>query len=172
MNNKEQLIKEARVIEAMKNGYMGLEGKFAIIARNLGSPIIQQGDFFESHYENDPFYEFDQEEIQTLDENDNSRQVGVFFDGLKYGINMSITLSEYLREIKCVWEGKTVYLEVAGELEGYVPNSDWEAKIEHLNLIAKKAEIKNKINEKQKTLEEVDKKKNQIINYLRDKWGI
>ena len=41
--NREEAIREARTIEAMKKGYAGLGGKFAIIAKILGYPIIEQG---------------------------------------------------------------------------------------------------------------------------------
>ena len=54
--NREEAIREARTIEAMKKGYAGLGGKFAIIAKILGYPIIEQGSsMFNQSFLDDPF---------------------------------------------------------------------------------------------------------------------
>jgi hypothetical protein len=44
MNEKEKRIKEERTREATKKGLMGISGRFGVIMRNLGSPIVLQGD--------------------------------------------------------------------------------------------------------------------------------
>ena len=54
--NREQMIREARTIEAMRKGYMGMEGKFSTVAKRLGSPIIEQGSSsFSQTFLEDPF---------------------------------------------------------------------------------------------------------------------
>ena len=89
--NVEKALKEQREIEAMAKGYIGLEGVFATIVKRLGQPIMRQGGSnFEQRFLDDPFDEHDPEEILTIDEEDNSYEIGLHFDGLSRGINMTI----------------------------------------------------------------------------------
>jgi hypothetical protein len=60
-DEKEKRIKEQRTIEATKKGLMGASGKFGVIVRNLGQPIISHNsgdEFYNSSYLDDP-YELD-----------------------------------------------------------------------------------------------------------------
>lgn len=172
MGRHEQ-IKEARTIEAMRHGYMGMEGKFAVIAKRLGQPIIHQGSKnFEQRFLDDPFDLKDNESFPMFDEEDNSYEVGLIFDGLQRGVNISIIMHFYNREITCEHEGKKVYKEIAGELEAYVPDQAWESKIESLHVLARKIERKNKPNDKQKIIAEADKKRKEILEELKNKWGL
>ena len=45
MNEKEAKIKEARTIEATRKNLMGISGKFGVILRNIGHPLVAQGEF-------------------------------------------------------------------------------------------------------------------------------
>lgn len=171
--SKEHLIKEARTIEAMKKGYMGLEGKFSNITKYLGSPIYHQGSrCFEQTFLNDPYEIQDLDVILTMDEDEGSYELGVLFDGLSRGINMTISVQHHLREITCRYEGRVVYKELSGELEGYHPDDIWEDKIESLNLIAKKIARQKRPFEQAELVESNKKKRNEIFDYLKSKWGL
>lgn len=171
--NREEMLKEARTTEAMKNGYMGLEGKFSTIAKYLGQPIFHQGGrVFEQTFLDDPFAEEDPDAIPMMDEEEQSYEVGLQFDGLSSGINLTISVAYHLREITCRFEGKIVYREVAGELEGYAPRPEWESKIESLFSVAKKAERRQRPTERARLIEANTKKRNEILEHLRNKWGL
>jgi hypothetical protein len=171
--NKEELIREARTTEAMKKGYMGLEGKLAVIAKFLGDPIIQQGGkHFDQTFLED-FYELpDENEIQEMSEDESSYEIGLQFDGLSRGFNLTISVMNYLREITCRYHGQIVYREISGELEGFVPSEEWEKNINDLYNSAKKIEKNRKPIEKAKFIEEAEKRKIKIIDYLKSKWGL
>jgi hypothetical protein len=173
MHNKEHLIREARTIEAMKNGYMGLEGKFVTIAKHLGESIFHQGSIiFNQNLFQDPYEIEDPNEIPTIEEDENSYEIGIQFDGLSRGINMTISVSHYLKEIICRYEGRIVYHEISGELEMYAPDPIWEKKIEQLNEFCRKIEKKQRPIDKMKKIEENKKRKMEILDQLRKKWGI
>jgi len=172
MGRQEQ-IKEARTIEAMRHGYMGMEGKFAVIAKRLGQPIIHQGSkSFEQSFLSDPFELPEENSIPVFEQEENSYEVGLIFDGLPRGVNMSIIMHFYNREIVCEYEGKKVYKEMNGELEAYVPDTLWEKKIESLYDLAKKIERKNKPIEKQRIAMEANKKRKEILDDFKNKWGL
>jgi len=169
----EQAIKEARTIEAMKNGYMGLGGKFCSIAKKLGGSIIRQGGMYVDSTEfGDPFYEEDNENIPIMDETEATTDIGLQFDGLSRGINLSIIIKFHLREISVYFEGAFVYHEVSGELEMYVPKKEWEEKIEYLYEITKKIDKENKPVEKEQNEKKKEKEKEKILEKLRKTWGI
>ena len=171
--NKEQMIKEARTIEAMKKGYMGLEGKFSIIAKHLGQPVIAQGSrVFEQTLLDDPYAVDDPEEIATIDEDESSHEIGLQFDGLSRGINMTISVQYYLREITCRYQGQVVYKEISGELEGYVPNEMWEEKVEEFSSLSRKIEKQQRPIEKRKIAEENQKRRIEILEVFKNKWGL
>ena len=171
--SREQMIKEARTIEAMKKGYMGLEGKFASIAKYLGQPIIHQGSrVFDQSFLKD-VYELDEEpEIFSMDEEENSYEVGTQFDGLSRGVNLTISIQYHLREIVCRYMGRIVYKETSGELDGYAPDANWEDRIEDFFKLANKVEKKNRPLERANLIEENTKKKNEVLEYLKLKWGL
>jgi hypothetical protein len=171
--NYEQKIKEARTIEAMRKGYMGMGGKFCLIAKKLGSSIVRQGGVYADSTEiDDPFKEFDLEEIETMEIDEPTTEVGLQFDGLSRGMNISILIMHHLAEIKVIWEGRTVFKEVSGELEGYNPQKDWEDIIDKLYNMAKRVQNINKPIEKELIKEQNEKQKNKLIQQLKDKWGV
>lgn len=172
MNNYEQSIKEARTIEAMKNGYMGFGGKFATIAKRIGSTIVKQGGIYSDSNEFEDIFSEETEEIETLDEDEAIYELGVQFDALSNGINLQIIIYYHLAEITVYYEGQTVYKEVSGELDCYVPSDCWEGKINQIYDVVKKIERKNKPLEKKKILEESREQKNKLLENFRKKWGI
>lgn len=171
--SREQQIKEARTIEAMKKGYMGLEGKFCSIAKHIGQPIFHQGSrVFEQTFLDDPYHIPEEDEIPVMDEEQNSYEVGQQFDGLTRGMNLTISVAYHLREITCRFEGRIVYKEIAGELEGYAPDPAWEDKIESLAMLARRLERQERPVERAKLIESNKKKKTEILEYLKLKWGL
>lgn len=169
---QEQLIKEARTLEAMKNGYMGFGGKFATIAKRLGSSIIRQGGMYSEETEFEDIFEEDADELLTMDEEETTYELGIQYDGLSQGINLQIIIHYHLAEITVYYEGQIVYKEISGELESYVPSVSWENKINKIYDFAKKIERKNKPIDKKNIEEEKEKQKNEILNKFRKKWGI
>lgn len=171
--NRDQMLKEARTIEAMRKGYMGLEGTLSLIAKRLGQPIFHQGStVFEQTFLDDPYEIPDENELPTLEEEASSYEIGLQFDGLSRGMNMSISIEYNMREIKCIYEGRLVYQEVSGELERYSPHAEWESKIENLSQIAKKIERQQKPIERQRLVQAADVKRKEILDALREKWGL
>lgn len=172
--NREQQLKEARTIEAMRQGYMGMEGKFALISKRLGQSIIHQGSrSFEQSFLPDPFeLQEEEDKMPTLDSEDSSYEIGLMFEGLPRGVNMNIYVYFYNREIICEYEGKKVYKEVNGELEAYVPDKSWEKKIDSLYDTAKKLERRKKPEEKQRIVNEANKKRKEILDDFKNRWGL
>ena len=188
--DRNQRLKEARTIEAIKNGYMGLEGKFCTIAKWLGEPLIRQGGIYvDRTYLDDPLHIPEEGEIPTMGgaandpngifgaildnfEEEESHEIGIHFDGLSRGINLNITVLFHLREITVWYAGQVVYKELAGELEGFAPFEEWEKKISELFTAARNIERKQRPAEKKKTDELAAKKRVKILEELRLKWGL
>ena len=166
------MLKEARTIEAMRKGYMGLEGKFCTIAKRLGEAIIRQGSLYVNrNYLGDPD-QIEEDEIPTLDDDQDSYEIGIQFDGLSRGMNLTISVLFHLREITVRYEGQIIYKEIAGELDGFAPIDEWEEKIEELYSVSRKIERQQKPIEKRKLVEKTDKKRKEILESLRLKWGL
>lgn len=170
--NREQKLKEIRTIEAMKKGYMGLEGKFCCITKMLGYPLFRQGGLYvDSSFLEDPYAE-QEDEIPTMTGDDESYEIGIHFDGLSRGMNLTISVMFHLREITVRYEGQIVYKEMAGELEGFAPTDEWEEKIESLYNVARKVEKERRPFERLQMAEAADKKRKEILETLRLKWGL
>lgn len=169
-----QRVQEARTLEAMKNGYMGLGGKFCLIAKRLGFPIIRQGGLYSDCTEFADPYEFQETEetIRTMDDMEQTQEIGLHFDGLSRGSNISILVRFHLREIIVTNESNVVYKEVSGELENYAPQEKWQEKIEYFYNIAKGIDKEVKIRDKKENINKKEKQKNTILENLRKKWGI
>lgn len=173
--NREQMIREARTIEAMRRGYMGMEGKLSTIAKRLGKPIIQQGSrSFDQTFLDDPFaLEIEQEfGMPTIEEDDHSYEIGIHYDGLSRGVNLSIFVHFHHREIVCEYNGSRVYWEVAGELESYAPNESWENELDRIYDNAKKVEKLQKPHERKKLIEAANKKRQELLDEFKQKWGL
>lgn len=169
MNNYEARLKEQRTNEATVNNYIGSGGKIALVAKRLGQPIYDQGGGMVSiRYLEDPLA--DHEEIPTMEEFDQSYEIGYLFDGLSRGVNMSILYQDFHREITVRYEGKVVYKELAGELDGYVPGP-WELKLAEFVKAATRMERMEKPSERRRMIEKSNKRKKKILEELKDKWG-
>lgn len=171
--NRDQMLKEARTIEAMKKGYMGLEGKFCTITKRLGHPIFRQGGLYvDRTYLVDPYDEPSEDEIPMMDDEEESYEIGIHFDGLSRGSNLTISILFHLREITVRYEGRIVYKEIAGELEGFAPVDEWEEKVESLYTLARQIERENRPIEKKELAQKADKRRKEILEELRLKWGL
>lgn len=172
--NRDQILQEARTLEAMKKGYMGLEGKFCSITKRLGEPLIRQGGLYvDRTYLEDPYADtMNENDIPTLDENQESYEIGVYFDGLTRGLNLTISILFHLREIVVRYKGQVVYKEVAGELEGFAPTDEWEKHIEDLYFSVKKIEKEQRPIEKKELIQQANRKRQEILEELRLKWGL
>lgn len=171
--HREQMLKEARTIEAMKKGYMGLEGKFCSIAKRLGHAMFRQGGLYvDRTYLEDPYNQPDEDEIPMMDDEEESYEIGVQFDGLSRGMNLTISILFHLREITVRHEGQIVYKEIAGELEGFAPVDEWEENIETLYSLSKSIEREQRPFEKKELHRKADKKRAEILEALRLKWGL
>lgn len=174
MHNKEELIKEQRISEAMINGYIGQQGKFAYILRWLGFPIVDQNESCGADF----LFDYDSEDqenknsIPEMSESTIVSEVGYYFDGLKYGYNIDIKYDNLSKEIKVVHDGKVVYKEDNGELLAYVPNLIWESHIKSLCEIAKKVETRRKEFINNELKRQIKDKKHNIYKDLSEKWGI
>lgn len=168
----EQNIKEARTLEAMKNGYMGLEGKFSQITKKLGSPIIRQGGLYADSTSFEDIFEDEEDQIKTMNEDEPTFEVGRQFDGLSKGVNLSIIIIHHLREITVRFEGQIVYKEISGELESYSPNKVWEDWISRLYDSARKLHRAEIAQLKKESNETKNYKSLKILEELRKKWGI
>jgi len=167
--NYEQSIKEARTIEAMRNGYMGLAGKFCQITKKLGSPIIKQGGLYVDSTEYQDIFQEENDEIRTMDEGEATYEIGWQFDALSRGINLSITLIHHLREITVRHEGQIVYKEISGELESYVPNELWEDSINSLYEATKKMHRRESAERKKELEKRKEQEKASILDQLKKK---
>jgi hypothetical protein len=170
---KEQTIREHRTIEAMKNGYMGGEGKLARIAKTFGEPMVRQGSAnFEQNFLPD-FDEIpDEDAIPYFDEEEVTHLIGWHFDGLRRGIHLEISWNEETRDLKTYWQGHLVYRELANELDGYVPGHEWEKVVENLFESCKKKERTNRKAQAKVVNREARREQAEFLQEMRLKWGI
>lgn len=173
MSDKEKRIKEERLRDASRNGYIGLEGKFGTILKYLGHPIITEGgSFYEANYMEDPYATEEEEEMPTFDEEQAVMELGYIFDGLSSGIHIEIKYISDRQELMVSYKGFTVYSEIAGELECYVPNAEWEKNIESLYQHAKVRESKQRGEYMVENRQEAQRQKESLLERLRLRWGL
>ncbi len=182
MNDKEEKIKEQRTLEAVKKNLMGNAGKFGLIARFLGEPIVSQSGF-DGHFPDDQIYHIYSDTVEEpigggFTENreydsyeSNVIEIGWLFDGLSSGMHLEIKYLEEFKELKVTYKGNIVYREIAGELFAYVPNDEWETNINKLYAIAEKRELTERLKKKKILVEESNKNKNNWFKNMKDRWG-
>ena len=190
MLDKEKILKEQRLGQAMDRNYMGLDGKFGIILKALGKPVISQGTANYEVTEWKDMYELqDEDRLPEEDLDAPITEIGKIFDGLKFGYNIEIT---YMKEgtipikkdeyyvtnepaekvLKVFWKGYLVYLEAEGELYTFTPNDEWEdliVKIYDSAVKVYKDKKKDAIIEAK--LEDMQDKLS-FLERLRRQWGI
>jgi len=196
MDNKENLVKEKRLIEATTKNLTGLEGKIGQILKYLGDPIISHtSDIYEqtSWYDMFPYmnvYEMPNNEDLPIEDMDTSlREIGRNLSALKWGINMELSYlkaskipvkhSEFYTEwvdaervMIVTFKGYVVYREIEGNLESYLPDDEWEASLDRIYDLCKKIKKNAKINIQEDNKLENKKNKLGLLARLREKWGI
>jgi len=170
----ENKIKEQRTAEAVKKDFMGSQGKLAMICKAFGSPIIYDNSVFEGANTldiDDGFYDKDDSEIKTFEEDHVSYELGYWYDGVNLGNGLEIKFLFYESEIKLYYKSYLRYHEISNILITYNTDGDWEKPIEDLHYNAKKKIIEKnkKIIEDNQLIKEKNKEK--LINEIRKNWG-
>ncbi len=170
---KEQIIREQRTIEAMRNGLMGSQGKLAKIACTFGDPIIRQGSSnYQQNYLPNEDDVFDEDDLPTADEDEVSHTIGWNFDGMRRGMHLSIFWNEEVRELKVYWKSYLVYREAQNELDGYHPNPEWEEKVEQLFQESRKQERTNRKEQAKVAGVQARREQKEFLDEMKLKWGI
>jgi hypothetical protein len=171
--NPIEKIKEQRLIEATRKNLLGIKnGKLGIILRNMGDKVISHGSpLFESYaVYADPYeQEQDDDEIPTFDEDEAVAEIGYIFDGLSRGMHLEIKYLE--SNLSVTYQGHLVFLEKSGDLDCYVPNDEWENKVDDLYKIAVKMQRQVKKESVIEKTKNEEKEKQNLLRYLFDKWG-
>ncbi len=174
MHEKEKRIKEQRLIEATRKGLTGLDGKFGCILKYLGTPMLSHGG--SNYYRNEMVdvyaYLDEEEELPTLDEDQIVTDSGLHFDALPSGVHMEIIYNSDLKQLKCYYKGELVYFEDAGDLEGYIPGIEWEAKLDYFYNVAKKRENQSRRLQGEENKLEAERQKLSLLDRLKRIWGI
>lgn len=172
MKNNEELIKEKRTVEAIKKGLMGAGGKIGIILKYIGQPIMAYGGgLYDVRYLDEEFQE-ESEDLPTFDEEDTTHSIGMIFDGLSNGDHIELKYLENKKELTVTYKGILVYKEASGELEAYVPSEEWERVIEKYYVPANR--IKTNTLKEERTIKSatIERKKEQWLNKMKEKWGV
>ena len=171
MDKHEKLIREKRLMEATKKGLMGSSGKLGTIVKYLGHPIIRQGAETE-YYSTEDIFDLESEESIPVGEDSYVMQEGWVFDGLSRGMHLEIKYLDCDKKLSVYHEGFRVYEEIAGDLEAYAPDPEWENLIERLYKAAteRKKIAKEEINEIYRK-ERLDEQRS-FLQRLRSKWGL
>ena len=163
MNSQEAAIKESRLILATKNDLMGPNGKLGIICRYLGSKIERQTEL--------DYYSDEHSELLEFPEYSQVFDIGWLFDGLNRGMHLEIKYIDADNKLTVDYKGYEVFCEISGDLERYIPNEEWESKIDKLFKIAltkKKQEMDQQKIEKE---ELITQKQSSFLERLKQKWG-
>jgi hypothetical protein len=191
MNEKEKRVREQRQIEANRKGLLGMEGKFGVILKNLGEPLIAHGGGWYTTNEMDDPWALPgdgEEEMPQFDEDEPVMEMGLHYNGLSSGIHLEIFYYHDApdvgwrrieqggpgpgRELSVWWKGHLVFCESNDELYCYVPSGEWESKIDYLFNVAKQREQKAYKKAVEESKEEVKRQKLSLIERLRLRWGI
>jgi hypothetical protein len=199
---KEQKLREHRLIEATRKKLTGMRGKLWVIAQTLGGEIVSQqegGTYRDIHYfqpmlpepSNEWNPAFRQEDIPYMDsageepvggawrdERDyiktpqSTHDMGFHFDGLSRGMHLEIKCITDTKEITVHHQGYLVYKETAGSLEAYSPSDDWEGKIDRLFVVAQQKDDRKRAEEKQENLELDRLERRGWVEKMKERWGL
>jgi len=195
MNDKENLVKEKRLILATTKNLTGMEGKIGQILKYMGEPVISQtSDLYEQTNWSDIYpylnvYDTPNEDLPTEDMDTHLVEIGRTLSALKWGINMELS---YLKDSKIpvkrtelytewvdaqrvmsvTYKGYVVYREIGGDLDSYLPDDEWESALDRIYEACKKIKKQSKIDVDMEKAEEIKSEKLGLIARLREKWGI
>jgi len=182
--NAKQIVKaliERRQMEAIKKQ---IGTKLTVTAQNFGQPIVSAGyrqtnpNYWE---EKDGFYVEEFNEIHTVEDNEDwlEYDMGWYFDGLRFGVNLSILVltapedNERKRvvEIKATYNGYVVFAEIEGKIKAYAPFKLWEEPLNDIYIGATKADNRRKEREKIQKSKEAKGKLEKVWKMVRMLWG-
>lgn len=187
-NQKENVIRENRTIEATKKNLMGPTGKLGVILQAFGTVITRQSDglanqsFLESPFADGIFEEYEstvsnqkgplsyRDEIPMYDDAAIENE-GLLFDGLSRGMHLEITYWHADSRLAVSYKGYAVFKEISGELENYAPFPEWEDLVEKLYRSAKDRLKQTKPQLQAEQAEEIKKRKESFWQHIRMKWG-
>lgn len=173
--DKIQSLIEERTIAAIKKQ---VSQKLQSIARNLGKPILSQN-YMHSKMNNvdDMDHELNMiyDPIQIDEMADwHVTENGYYFDGLKYGVNLSIIALIYedkLFELKATYNGYLVFAEIDGILKAYAPFPLWENAMEMFYEGSSQREKKRIAKEREEKKEMNKKRMQSFWEKFRHSWG-
>ena len=188
MNDKEKILKEQRTIEASRKNLMGLGGKLGCVLKVFGQPIVRHntGDILEVNYLDD-YMEVEQkdpynlragtpeeimDQLENVEEDFSIHSMGWCFDGLNRGMHLEIKYMSETNELTVFFKGHLVYKEIGGELEAYVPLSEWENSIEQLYPAALEKGNIQKEEVRAAKREEGKEGKQRWLDKMKEKWGL
>lgn len=177
---KERVLRERRTNEAIMKDYMGPSGKFGVILRFLGMPIIRQGSpLFTERYLEDPYEVKEEGGLPTFDESnsyvENGRDrpyTGYLFDGLSRGMHLEIKYISSDKKLTVDYKGYNVYMEIAGDLYAFAPFPEWEDMISRLYKQAEKKKEKMVAERKSEMIEYARREQAGVLERLRRFWGL
>lgn len=128
---KVELLIEERKSQALEKQ---LSIKLTKIAKFLGKPIMSQRSLNTSWHEDFVYDPDNINNIKEVQDDEDTYQIGYYFDGLAYGINLSISMyvsdndygNRIIEEINVKYNGYLVYSEQEGTLVAYAPFAKWE----------------------------------------------
>jgi len=169
--NPVEKIKEQRLIEATRKNYLGVKnGKFGTILRNLGTKIVgHSSPLFDSTPYIDPYDEEESDDLPTFDEEELTTDLGYLFDGLSRGVHLEIKYIDVTLTVH--YKGYLVFMEKSGDLECFVPNDEWENKIEDLYRIAVKMQRETKKEALHNKVVKEEEAREGVLRHLLKTWG-
>ncbi len=171
MNPKEKALQEQRTNEATRDNMMGSAGKLGIIARWLGSPIINQnGGLYDVTYLEDAWKNTSND--LPIAEDENIVLQGYIFDGLSRGMHLEIKYDDDEKKLSVDYKGHRVFTEIAGDLYSYAPFPEWIAMINKLYKLAIDKQKATLLKNKKDDVVELQKQQFSFLQKLRMRWGI
>ena len=170
----DQEVRAQRQVEAVKKG---LSKKAAAVARFLGSEIRAPGfgledvGFTQDTYSLDVYDMPEEEAILEVSE-DSFGIIGWSFDALSHGCNIQVNLMIEEHRVTVFHNGNIVFDEVAGDLERYLPDQEWESRVEHWAKQTEKMKKQVKLAEQQDMEFRSEKLLQGIRELLKMTWGV
>lgn len=166
---------EQRIMEATKKQ---ITQKLLCVSKYLGRKITAQSMFADplrDHWQTDEDLIYDPNHISTNDPDDwTITDRGFYFDGLKCGINLCVTVLLYddkVSELKATYNGYLVYAEIEGEVKAYAPFPAWENALDMFHEAAVQVEKKRMMEHKEIRQEDNRQKMQSFWQKFRMLWG-
>ncbi len=171
MDDIKKLIENRQVQATLKQ----LTPKLMCIVKHLGQKImgnegVGEGLHVTPYDSGIPYLDNEEQQLPTAE--DEPYAIGYIYNGLSIGHNLEIRYLTDDRDLRASYNGYTVYREIEGEIEGYVPNETWENVVDRLYKRAKEKEEQAKKDEKIEKKNTLLKDAKKFLDKLRETWGI